>query len=97
MLSAKANITKTWEDLLAEGRVQDRDAELGEVEYKYGLYIYQAGGILLDPNSSVVGLMLYIYQMTNFCFYELNRSIRCKDSSKVITLGPWAAAFYQII
>ena len=35
--------------------------------------------------------------MENFCFSELNRSSRFKDTSKVPTLGPWAAALYQII
>jgi hypothetical protein len=35
--------------------------------------------------------------MENFCFSVLNRSSRFKDKTKVPTLGPWAAALFQII
>ena len=64
VLAAKANITKTWEDLLAEGKVPDRDAPLGELEDAFGdgsLMKYKDGGILSDPTSSVVGLICHIY------------------------------------
>ena len=94
VLKAQANIKKTWEDLLAEGHVPDRDAPLAEL-LPWG--DAKNGSILLDPASSVVGLILFIYQMENFCFSELNRSSRYKDQSKVPTLGPWAAALYDII
>ena len=32
VFAAQANIKKTWEDLLAEGKVPDRDAPLGELD-----------------------------------------------------------------
>ena len=64
---------------------------------KYDFYDYKKGGILEDCNSSIVALILNIYQMENFCYKELNRSSRFKDTTKVATLGPWAAALFQII
>ena len=78
--------------------VLDRDAPLGEMA-KNPLFgtLYYKSGILRDPTSSVVGLLINIYQIENFCYSELNRSSRFKDTSKVKTLGPWAAALYQII
>ena len=79
---------------MAEGHVPDRDAPLAELNEAYRA---KEGSILLDPASSVVGVILFIYQMENFCFSELNRSSRFKDESKVPTLGPWAAALYEII
>ena len=89
MLTAQANIKKTWEDLLAEAQVQDRDAILE--------FDFMKGTGLCDPLHPVTTLCLYIYQIENFCFSELNRSSRFKDTTKVKTLGPWAAALYQII
>ena len=63
VLAAKANIKKTWEDLLAEGYVPDRDAPLGEVAFKTssGNYYIKDNSILRQPDSSVVGLILHIY------------------------------------
>ena len=77
-LQAQINIKKTWQDLLAEAEVVDRDQPLGEMEYneEYDCYDYKGGGILLDPNSSAVALILAIYQFENFCYKELNRSSR---------------------
>ena len=96
VLKAQANIKKTWEDLLADAQVQDRNAPLGEISYhKSGETYYE--GILHDPNSPVVAINLYIYQMENFAYSELNRSSRFKDSKKVPTLGPWGAALFIII
>ena len=83
-LAAQNNITKTWEDLLNEAKVEDRNKELGWNE-------------LSEPTSPVVGLLLYIYQMENFVYSELNRSSRFKDTSKVKTLGPYALALGEII
>ena len=77
--------------------VLDRDAPLGEMEDCYGKLMYKDGGILHDPTSSVVGLLVNIYQIENFCYSELNRSCRFKDTTKVKTLGPWAAALFRII
>ena len=71
-MTAKANITKTWEDYLALAEVQDRDAPLGEMENDDGFLDYKDGGILHDPTSSVVALLINIYQIENFCYSELN-------------------------
>ena len=51
---------------MAQAEVKDRDQELGELrewKRKDGKVelIYKEGGILGDPNSSVVALILYIY------------------------------------
>ena len=77
-LQAQANIKKTWQDLLAEAEVVDRDQPLGEMEYEeeYDYYMYKDGGILEDPNSSAVALILAIYQFEDCCYKELNRSSR---------------------
>ena len=58
ILAAQANIKQTWEELLAEADVPDRDAPLGEIDSNN---IAERGSILYDPNSSVVALILYIY------------------------------------
>lgn len=83
-LAAQNNIKQTWEDLLSEAKVDDRDKP-----------IY--GDELADPTSPVVGLLLYIYQMENFVYSELNRSSRFEDYNKVQTLGPYGCALGQII
>ena len=88
---ALANIKETWEDLLAEPQVHDRDAAL-----EYDIFANKPIG-LHDPDSPVVALMVFIYQMENFAYRELNRSSRFKDNTKVQTLGPWGAALYEII
>ena len=97
MLSAQVNISKTWNDLLNEPKVQDRDLPLryGK-ERKYGKLDPIKGG-LYDPTFPVVALILYIYQMENFVYSELNRSCRYKDESKVKTLGPYGMALGDII
>ena len=89
VLEAQANIGKTWEELFAHPKVTDPN-----------LPLYTFFGIpdcLHDAESPVVAVILFIYQMNNFCFKELNRSSRFKDQSKVNTLGPWAAALYEIV
>ena len=84
ILDAKANIKKTWEELLSEARVPDRDKELGYDE-------------LRDPYHPVTIVCLFIYQFQSFAFSELNRACRFKDETKVPTLGPWAFALGDII
>ena len=80
---------------MAEAKVQDQDAELGVYDEMWDEV--KEGSILLDPDSSVVALICQIYQNENFCYRELNRSCRFKDTTKVSTLGPWAAALWWII
>ena len=95
-LAAQANITKTWQDILDEPQVPDRDAPLGELNEWLDVK-YESTSPLLDPDSPVVACLTYIYQMNNFAFTELSRSSHYLDRSKVQTLGPWAAALFQII
>ena len=47
-LVAQENIMETWQDLLSEAKVEDKDKELG---WK----------ILREPTSAVVALILYVY------------------------------------
>ena len=87
VLTAQANVKKTWQKMLDLAKVDHRDQPLsGSL----------AGG-LLDPTSPVVALILYVYQMENYCYSELNRACRFKDSSKLQTLGPYAMALAYII
>ena len=93
VVEAKINIKQTWKDLVDEAQVPDPDKSLGDV-YKNE---FDDTCIMFDPTSSVVALILQIYQMESFCYSELNRSSRYKDQSKVKTLGPWASALGLII
>ena len=95
-ITAQNNIKETWQELLAFANVPDRDEPLGEVDPKC-LVVYKDGGILEDPTSPVVAVILLIYQLENFAYKELNRSSRFKDFSKVQHLGPWAASLHPII
>lgn len=52
---------------------------------------------LYDPYHPVSNLIVYIYQMENFAYHELNRACRYKIESKINTLGPWAAALGETI
>ena len=103
VLEAQTNIAKTWQELFAHPKVTDPNQPL-KADYKRdekGEMVIENGELipvgLRDPKSPVVAVILFIYQMNNFCFKELNRSSRVKDHSKVKTLGPWAAALYEIV
>ena len=41
--------------------------------------------------------MVFIYQMENWCYVELNRACRYKNHSKILSLGPWAYAMSVIV
>ena len=104
VLEAQANIGKTWQELFAHPKVTDPNQPL-EADYKRdekGEPVKDENGDVIpiglkDAKSPVVAVILFIYQMNNFCFKELNRSSRFKDQSKVMSLGPWAAALYEIV
>ena len=87
VFTAQANIKKTWQKMLDLAKVDDRDQPLKDgfddnrVPIKGGLW---------DSTSPVVALILYIYQMENYCYSELNRACRFRDRSKLQTLGPYA-------
>ena len=92
VLEAQANIAKTWEELFALPQVNpNQPLEADYEEDENGSFVPIG---LTDPKSPANAVILFIYQMNNFCFKELNRSSRFKDESKVNTLGPWAAALY---
>ena len=103
VLEAKANIKKTWEELLSEANVQDRDQELdyGFEKDENGEVVLENGNLkpigLCDPYNPVTIVCLYIYQFQSFAYAELNRASRYKIDLKVKTLGPWAAALAKII
>ena len=89
VLEAQANIAKTWQELFALPNVTDPNKPLKcDEDSPLGLW---------NPKSPANAVILFIYQMDSFCFKELNRSSRVKDKSKVKTLGPWAAALYEIV
>ena len=88
-LEAKENIKETWEDLMKKAKINDRDDPLV-------WSIWKPLG-LSDPTYPVVALCNFIYQMENFVYKELNRASRFKDTSKIETLGPFAAAMGPII
>ena len=64
--------------MLGLARVEDRDKPLETDDCG----LPKKGG-LWDPSSPVVALILYIYQMENYCYSELNRASRFKDTSKL--------------
>ena len=79
--------------MLDLAKVDDRDKPLESLDDKFK----PAKGGIYDPTSPVVALILYVYQMENYCYVELNRAARFKDTSKVQTLGPYAFALGVII
>ena len=85
MLAAQANIQETWEDLLGEAKLQDRDTPLDVFDG------------LRNPTNPVVALLLWIYQSETYCYKLLNHASRFKDTSKVKTLGPFGHALFKII
>ena len=85
-LATKANIKKTWEELFGKANIQgeDRDQPLMERD-------------LSDATYPATILLVFIYQMENWCYSELNRACRYKDHSKINSLGPWAKAMSEIV
>ena len=56
--TAKTNIKDTWQELLDEPQVPDRDAPLGEV---YDNLNVKSVSPLLNPDSPVVACLTFIY------------------------------------
>ena len=87
VLEAKANLKKTWEDLLSQAdvpNIYDRDKRLKQRDF-------------YDPNHPVTILILYICQIQCFVLPEINRAIQTQDESKVETLGPFDYALSKTI
>ena len=61
-ITAQENIKTTWEEMLAIVTVQDRNQPLETIDYDEGFDEPAKGG-LWDPNSPVVAICLYIYQI----------------------------------
>ena len=59
-LAAQANITKTWQDILDEPQVPDRDMELGQLDSCLDVP-WDSNSTLLDPDSPVVACLTFIY------------------------------------
>ena len=92
LFTAQANIKKTWELMIAQAKVTNRDAPL-IADY----YANDHKNTLLDPTYSVTALILYIYGAESAVYKSLNHASRHKDTTKVATLGPYASALYPII
>ena len=73
VFEAQVNIAKTWQDLFAHPQVTDPNQPLTS-GYKSMVPIG-----LWDPKNPANAVILFIYQMNNFCFKELNRSSRVND------------------
>jgi len=56
--TAKTNIKDTWQELLDEPQVPDRDAPLGELDIYLNV---KSDSPLLNPDSPVVACLTYIY------------------------------------
>ena len=53
--------------------------------------------ILSNPNNAFVKTLVYIYSMESFVFFEMNRTSRMKDTSKIKYYGAFASALGFII
>jgi hypothetical protein len=51
---------------------------------------------LRNPDSQILKGLMIIYSMETFLPFELNAAERAKDESKIISLGPFAKALYEI-
>lgn len=49
------------------------------------------------PESSITKSILFMYSMETFLPYNLNLAEREKDSSKILTFGPFAYALFEIL
>ena len=52
---------------------------------------------LSDPRHKDVKAILFIYSMETFLYSRLNQIQRTKDTSSILTLGPFAVALTRII
>jgi hypothetical protein len=50
-----------------------------------------------DPNHQDVKTIMFIYSMETFLYTRLNKIQRDKDTSSILTLGPFAVALTRII
>lgn len=89
IIEAKNNIAQTWHELLSLANIYDRDEEL--------TFDMKKGTGLVNPYHPVTTLCIFIYQMENYAYHELNRACRQQDRSKVATLGPWALTLGTIV
>ena len=48
------------------------------------------------PDSKITKAILFMYSMESFLPYSLNKAVREKDASKVMSLGPFACLLYDI-
>ena len=50
-----------------------------------------------DPNSQDVKAIMFLYSMETFLYPRLNKISRDKDTSSILTLGPFAVALTKVI
>ena len=53
--------------------------------------------ILSNPKHVIVKTLVYIYSLDSFVFYEMNKTSRDKDTSKIKYYGAFASALGYII
>ena len=79
------NIIEVWHKYLFD-HIPDKDRDIPLTEE-----------ILKDPTHPVPSLLTYLYTLDLFLFQELNKGSKEGDMAKVDTLGPYAAAFGEVI
>jgi len=84
MNSLIANMLHVWKFIFDKFNHQDIQKRLTEK-------------ILKDPKADIVCGLLYIYSMETFVYSTLNTATRDHDSTKIMTLGPFAAALATIV
>jgi hypothetical protein len=52
---------------------------------------------LNNPENPLVILIMYIYTLETFIYYEINKGLRTKDTSKARTLGPFSKVLGYIL
>ena len=53
-------------------------------------------GVLDNPNSNIIKFIIFIYSMETFIPKVFNKAEREKDSSKVLSLGPFANILSEV-
>ena len=53
--------------------------------------------LLNNPEFPLVILIIYIYTMETFIYFEINKGLRTKDTTKASTLGPFAKILGYIL
>ena len=77
LIRSQSNLTKTWKLLFMKPYIPNRSCAINWEQ-------------LNDPNNPLVILIIYIFTMETFVYFEINKGLRNKDTCKAATLGPFA-------